>query len=134
MKFEAKDGEETYTVNVFDGEIEFGCNLLEKQYKSLEALLAAVKAKRLELRKNFSNASAVLLDRWNKGIIPVTVTSLDGDEYAWIKRGDGGRTKERRANLYESDGQVRLTMLIEKDLKSQIEAAWEACERWEPKP
>ena len=134
MRFEAKDGEETYTVNAFGSEIEFSCNLLEKRYKSLEALQAAVKAKRLELRKNFSNASAVLLDRWGKGIIPVTVTSLDGDEYAWIKRGDGGRAKERRANLYESDGQVRLTMLIEKDLKSQIEAAWEACKRWEPKP
>lgn len=134
MKFEAKDGEDTYTVSCFGGAVEFRCDLLDKPYKSFDALESAVKAKKLELRKNFSNTQAFLVDRGSKSLKPVTITSLDGEKEVWVKREDGRRSKESRAYLYADQQALTDAMELEAQLNKQIKDAWESCPKWEPKP
>ncbi len=132
MIFEHVEDGCTYKVYCCGGTVEFRCDLIDKPFKSFDALQDAVKAKKLALRKNFSNTTAFHVERWNKGIKKVTVTSLDGDKDAWVKQADGTRRKESRTSLYADEGKLRKVIALEANLKDRIEKEWEALQKWEP--
>jgi hypothetical protein len=133
MRFEAKDGDDTYTVDCWDGEVTFRCDVTgSKEFTTLDACKRSVKEKRLAMRKNFSNPSAFLYGRWHKGMETVTVTSLDGNDYAWVRHADGTRSKEPRAYLYPDAGVLNRAIERDRILTDEIKDMWSNIKRWEP--
>lgn len=134
MTFTKEENGIQYQVTCGGGAPQFRCDLIDKNFSSFDAMESAIKAKQLELRKNFSNHDAVMVDRWSKKVEPVTVTSLDGDTHAWIKRANGSRRKEPRTALYENMDTLLRAIETEAALRLEIEEAWSTCPKWEPKP
>lgn len=116
-----------------DSKIEFSSPMLDEKYDSFPKLDRAIKAKLLSLRKDFTNPSAVFVDRWDKTPQPVMVTALDGNEYAWIKHANGKRTKERLDNLYVDGQAVEQCGKNEKQRNEETRKEWASLERWAPK-
>lgn len=114
--------------------VEFTSDLLDKKYDSFPALERAIKAKLLAFKKDFTNKQAAHVTRWDKDkAILVEVTSLDGEEYAWITTPRGKREKVRRESLYADLNQVLKVLDNEVIRKQMTEKEWALIPRWEPK-
>lgn len=131
--FEGEVGGVKVSVWCVDSKIEFSSPMLDEKYDSFPKLERAIKAKLSSLRKDFTNPSAILVDRWNKTPQPVTVTAMDGNEYVWIKDANGKRSKERLENLYVDGQAIEQCMKNEKQRNEETRKDWALLERWAPK-
>lgn len=77
-----------------------------KEFATLEAICKAIDQYELELRKDFTNATAYrAVKKWGNQepvtIEKVTITSLIDGNYCWLKKPDGGREKYPLQELYD---------------------------------
>ena len=137
MNFIGEIDGEPVTLNLrSDGLISIRCDLIDGEYATEQECEAAIKRKKLQLRKQFSNPSA-WMKRWSFGrdndITEVTVTSMDAEDYAWVTY-KGKRSKERRDTLFASKDALVNATVYEKEQLEKIQSNWKSVPRWEPLP
>jgi hypothetical protein len=117
----------------YDSTIEYRMDGVGTIFKTYPALEKAVKDYHSTLSKEFTNPTAYIYSQWGSGgIVEVTITSVDGDKYAWVKTSAGKRSKESRDSLYADRERLELAITVTKKLNKEIKEEWGAVPKWKP--
>ena len=113
----------------------YRCGLFDGSYKSFDKICEAIKKVQAAERKDFTNKTAFMVDRWKtleEAITSVEVLSVIDSRYVWVKKPSGGRSKESLSSLYSDRSEVEAALLTDRKADAERKAMWDAVTRWSP--